>query len=401
MRRNPIADRVAIVGVGVAPYARNAPGATYGSLAIRASIAAIRDAGLTAADIDGVCGSTVNAQYLQPALGFGPLTWFANPSVPIGNQLVAAMNAIHAGACDTVLVCHAVLRRPTLSRSAGADPLRHRAALGLRLDDPRAFLGSGHVEGEPWGLFGAAGYAAWAGRYVHDHHLPREQLGLIAVNGRTNAAGNDNAVYRDPLTIDDYLTGRMVREPLCLYDMDVAVDGADAFVLTTVERARDLDVEPVLVHAASLGQAPEWSEAGTVDLEHTGQAVVMDALWAKADLGLADVDVFLPYDGFSIIALKWFESVGYCGPGEAGAFLASHWDDGRQRIDIDGRVLVNPHGGSLSEGATQGSGHVREAVRQLRGEAGPRQRDRPRVALVTTGGFFFNAQGLVLRTDGA
>jgi acetyl-CoA acetyltransferase len=110
------------------------------------------------------------------------------------------------------------------------------------------------------------------------------------------------------------------------------------------------------------------------------------------------VDVFLPYDGFSIITLGWIENTGWCPPGEAGRFLEQHWDKEGNRVLINGRVPINPHGGSLSEGATRGSGHIREAVVQLRGGAGDRQVPGARAALVTPGGFFFNSQGFVLRT---
>jgi acetyl-CoA acetyltransferase len=125
--------------------------------------------------------------------------------------------------------------------------------------------------------------------------------------------------------------------------------------------------------------------------------VVIDALRARSDFWIDDVDVFLPYDGFSIITLNWIENAGWCGPGEAGDFLAEHWDSESGRVLIDGRVPINPHGGSLSEGGTQGSGHVREAVFQLQGRAGPRQVPGASTALVTPGGFFFNAQGMTLR----
>ena len=177
------------------------------------------------------------------------------------------------------------------------------------------------------------------------------------------------------------------------------MDGADAFVLTTAERARDLRPDPVLVHAATTGLVERNDEDQLPDLSRHGQHVVVEQLRAKSDLWLSDVDVYLPYDGFTVITLCWIENAGWCGPGEAGSFLESHWDAERNRVLIDGRVPVNPHGGSLSEGATRGSGHVREAVVQLRGEAGVRQAPGARAALVTAGGFFFNSQGAFFRRD--
>ncbi len=141
-------------------------------------------------------------------------------------------------------------------------------------------------------------------------------------------------------------------------------------------------------------------EDQTPSLRRHGQHATIDALRAKSDFWIDDVDVFFPYDGFSIIALNWLENVGWCGPGEAGSFIEDHWithEDGTGRILIKGRIPVNPHGGSLSEGATQGSGHLREAVHQLQGLAGDRQVESAERALVNLGGFFFNAQGIMLR----
>ncbi|MCC6438784.1 MAG: thiolase family protein [Acidimicrobiales bacterium] len=395
--RNPARDQVAIVGIGRSPYSRDRAGCTPGSLVLDACIAAARDAGLGATDIDGICGSMVAAQYVQAALGIPAVSWFANPQAVIGNQLVAAVAAVHSGMCDVALVYHHAYRLPWASRSAAQDPMRRRATLGVA--DARSWYGTGHVDTGPNSMFGANAYAAWAGRYLHDHGYTREALGRVALNSRTNAAANPNAVYREPLTMDAYLAGRMVRDPLSVYDMDIPVDAADAFIVTTTERARDLPRPPVLVHAATLGHTDYGSEEQLRDLDHAGQVVVTRKLWAKSELTLADVDVFFPYEGFSNIALAWFENVGYCGRGEGGAFVAQHWVEAEQRIVIDGRIPVNTHGGSLSEGGTQGAGHLYEACLQLRGEAGPRQVPGAEVALVTPGGYYFNSQGFLLRAD--
>ena len=131
-------------------------------------------------------------------------------------------------------------------------------------------------------------------------------------------------------------------------------------------------------------------------LDHHGQQITIEALKAKSDFWIEDCDVYFPYDGFSIITLNWIENAGWCGRGEAGEFLAQHWDEKSQRVLIDGRIPINPHGGSLSEGGTQGSGHLREAVLQLQGRAGDRQVEGAQRAIVTAGGFFFNAQGVTL-----
>ena len=113
---------------------------------------------------------------------------------------------------------------------------------------------------------------------------------------------------------------------------------------------------------------------------------MVETLKARSDVWLSDVDVFFPYDGFSIITLGWIENFGWCKPGGAGRFLEEHWDEDSGRVMIDGRIPINPHGGSLSEGATRGSGHLREAVVQLRGEAEERQVAGARSALIVATG---------------
>ncbi len=399
--RNPAKDKVAIAGVGLSPYARDRGATTELALLLEAAVAAIRDAGLSAADIDGVVGGGLLTGGIDPAtvvsaLRLPEVTWWTRAAPPIMNHLVAAINAVWTGACEVALVYHSVYRVGGFSRSASTDPFRRRATFGL--PDGRAATGDGHTDAEPWSMHGSAGYAAWAGRYLAEFGASREDLGRIAINDRTNAAANPNAVLRDPLTMDAYLAGRMIREPLCLYDMDVPVDGADAFIVTTAERARDLPTPAVLIHAATMGMTAPPEEHLAAGLDATGQQVAARDLKAKSDLWLDDIDLFFPYDGFSFVALRCFEVYGFCGPGEAGAFLADNWDAVENRIKIKGRVPVNTHGGSLSEGGSQGAGHLREAVTQLRGQAGRRQVPGARVALLTPGGFFFNAQGLVLRT---
>jgi acetyl-CoA acetyltransferase len=397
---NPARGRVAFAGVGRSRYNRDRDNRdSIGAITLRACQEAIQDAGLSADDIDGVCGSMVNSQYVQMGLGLGEVSWFANPELVIGNQLVAARNAIWSGAATTVLVYHTVYRLPFQSKAAADDPLRRRAAIMEARSDYRGFYGTGHVDFEPYGISGPTTYAPWASRYVHDFDVPRERFGLVAVNAHTNALGNPGAAIRRPLTIEQYLAGRMIREPLTIYDMDVVVDGADAFIMTTTERAADLARKPVIVENATLGRTEESSDIGNPDFDNTGQQIVVRRLKNSTDIDLTQVDVVFPYDGFSILMLVWLESLGFCKRGEATEFLAQHWDEQQSRVLVRGHARINPHGGSLTEGATQGAGHVREAVLQLRGDAGARQVPGARTALVASGGMLYNAQGLLLSVD--
>jgi acetyl-CoA acetyltransferase len=390
MTRNPIKDQVAIVGVGSSGFRRDFGDRSCASLAYEAATKAIADAGLAASDIDGITGTTragaPPTHKMAAALGIPAVTHYAQTSPVIGFPLVDAMNAVFSGSCDSVLLYHAVYRLPGISRAAASDPFR--SSLG--------WLGTNPM---PEDVSRAVGYTAWASRYYHEYRPTREHFGYIAINDRTGAIDNPLAPMSTPITMDDYLAARMVREPLCLLDMDLPVDGADAFVLTTAERARDLPQRPVLIHAATTGLVDRNEEDQLADLQHHGQQIVARTLQEKSDIKLTEADVYFPYDGFTIMTLAWFENIGWCGPGQAGPFIEDHWDATENRILINGKVPVNTHGGALSEGATQGSGHLREAVIQLRGQAGRRQLPGADTALITPGGFFFNSQGIVLRAE--
>ena len=387
MARNPVKDQVAIVGIGCTGFSRHDT-RTPLALGLEAATKAVRDAGLTANDIDGVVAlgepGAPGPQQFASALGVDSVTHWTRPSPVVMFSLVDAVNAIYAGSADTILVISSMIRLPWNSRSAANDPFRRRIPSG--------------VPGIPESVAMATGYTAWASRYLYEYGVTREAWARIAVNGRTNALRNPLAAIDKPLTLDDYYEARMIRDPLCMLDMDLPADGADAFVLTTAERAKALPHTPVLVHATATGMVGENTEDQLVSLQRHGQHIVVEQLKAKGDFWIDEVDVFFPYDGFTVITTGWIENTGYCAPGTAGDFLREHWVEDENRVMIDGRVPINPHGGGLSEGATRGTGHVREAVTQLRGEAGERQVDGARTALVTPGGFFFNSQGALLRT---
>jgi acetyl-CoA acetyltransferase len=378
-------DRVAIAGASTTGFVATNLNRTQASLAAEACIDVIGKCGITRGDIDGLCGSWPSAAVLQSTLGIPEVTWFGNPVIPMVDHVATAAAAVHAGLCEVALIYHAAYRAPWNSGSALKDPFRRIATPGL--SDPQP---------GPETMAAVVGYTGWASRYMYEYGVTREDFGLVAINARSNAGRNPAAAMREPLSMDDYLSAPMIREPLCLYDMDPAVDGADAFIVTTTERARDMALPPILINAAVLGQVRHNEEDQTVSLRQHGQQVVVETLKAKSDFWIDDIDVYFPYDGFTPITLNWIDNAGWCKPGEAGAFLREHWVAEEGRALINNRIPVNPHGGSLSEGATQASGHIREAVHQLQGVAGDRQVADARRALITAGGFFFNAQGLTL-----
>ena len=389
--RYAVKDRVAIVGVGSTGFRRSRPDRSLLSFVAEAATKAIADSGLGREEIGGVCGIApyvpgwfgVNPQTLTATLGLPEVHYQSFELPPIGHVLSNAVHAVYAGACDAALVYNGIYRSAALSRSAGADPVRRQIA---------------PPEDAGYGLLSHVDFAAYGQQYFERHGATRRHLGMIAINGRTGALRNELAVMDEPLTMEQYLAGRMIRDPLCIYDCDVPVDGADAFVLTTAERARDLPGPAVLVHAGTVANAGARAVPGRPELTASGQHVAAASLRARSDLWIDDMDVYFPYDGFGVIALAAMEAMGFGPPGEVPQLLEDWWSEDEQRLLIGGRVAVNPHGGALSEGGTQGSGHVREAVLQLRGQAGPRQVPGARTAILNPGGMFHNPQGFVFRS---
>jgi len=360
------------------------------SLTVDACLAAVADAGLTLDDVDGLSTypgglgmgmSEGGVTTVEEALRIRPTWTNGGGDLPgPGGSVIAAMLAVSAGLCRHVL-CFRTVWESTY------------AALGLH-------GGGGRVSGpmQEWRLpFGAASAANWIGlnasQYLHRYGATRELLGWIAVNGRAGAARNPDAIYREPMTMDDYLSARPITTPFGLYDCDVPCDASIALVVSAADAAPDLPKPAVRVDAVGtqILERVSWDQ-GT--LTHEPQVLGQCAhLWTRTDLRPDDVDVALLYDGFTFNCVSWLEGLGFCGFGEATDFL-----DGGKRIALDGDLPVNPHGGQLSEGRTHGYGFFHEAVLQLRGEAGERQVTGARTAVVTSGGGTPSGV-LLLRTD--
>jgi acetyl-CoA acetyltransferase len=217
-----------------------------------------------------------------------------------------------------------------------------------------------------------------ARRHFHQYGTTREQLAQIALTARHNAGLNPKAVYRDQLTLDEYMSAPMIADPLCIYDCDVHCDGSTAFVLSHHDYARD--APNVTVCIESIGMAParrtEWA---LQDLPPSQRAA--DQMWGRTELNPADVHVAGLYDGFSMLTMLWLESLGFCLPGESGSFV-----ENGERIAISGQLPLNTHGGQLSAGRLHGFGFIHEMCLQLRGQAEDRQCPGPlEVAAVAVG----------------
>jgi acetyl-CoA acetyltransferase len=370
-------DKVALTGIGMSDIGRRLMAPPL-SLTIRACEAAIADAGLSIDDIDGLStypgGGNVGpfgeggVTALESALGIRP-TWH-NGGIETfgpGGSVIAAMLAVATGLARHVLCFR------TLWEATYAELIKQgRIAPPVRSDS--WFF--------PFGAVSAAHTLAQnAQRHFHRYGTTRETLGWIALNQRANAQLNPTAIYRKPMTMEDYLEARMITTPFGLYDCDVPCDGAVAVIVSAVDAARDLAKPPVLVEAVGtqIIERLDWDQS---TLTHEPQALGQAAhLWTRTSLRPDDVDVAELYDGFTINCLSWIEALGFCGIGEAKDFL-----DGGKNIARDGVLPLNTHGGQLSHGRTHGMGLVHEAVTQLRGEAGERQVANARVGVVSSGG---------------
>ena len=400
MARNPLRDQVAIVGVGSTDYSRDLQRSELG-IALEAATRAITDAGIDRQEIDGLCGAGktplamggAGFLSLQGALGIDCCTWVKNGW--LGSAFVYAVEAVFSGLADTVLLVQTSMRSVTMSRAAARDPYRRRAAA---YSDIGGDVGIGDFS-KRW-IHSGEPYAAIMRRYMHDYGVGGDAFGLIAVNNRSHGSRNPAAVQRHPITLEDYYASRMIWDPMRMADMDVPVDCGEALVITTAERARDLDVKPVLVHAMSLGatRIGEYYE-NFQGWTSNCLTVALQGLWDRAELTLDEIDLFYPYDGYSVDAVAITEAAGWCKPGEAEALFKSSWDPVQNIMRLRDRVLVMPNGGGLGHGRADGANLYADAVRRLRGDIVSPGEISPASALVGIGSFFHDPAAVVLRSE--
>jgi acetyl-CoA acetyltransferase len=353
-------------------------------LTIEGCLEAIADAGLTPADIDGL------ATY-PGAGGGGP--GFSGPGSPDVQDALRLRLNWHRGGIEGPGQMTAVI---DASVAVSAGLARH--VLCYRTVSESTAQGSGRREGIGTGVprmggslqwsipFRAYSAACWlainAQRHFHEFGTTREQLGMIPVTQRTNAGLNPKAIFRDPMTLDDYLGARMITTPFGLFDCDVPADGCTAVVVSVPEHAAAMPKTPIAIEAVgtALRGRPSWDQFDDMTTMSARDAAA--SMWERTSLTPADVDIAELYDGFSFLTLCWLEELGFCGHGEGGAFI-----EGGQRIARDGQLPLNTHGGQLSAGRLHGFGFIHEAVVQLRGEGGARQVPKPaEVAAVANGG---------------
>lgn len=356
-------DRCAIVGIGETDYSRNS-GRSDLTLATQAALAAMEDAGVSPLEIDGIvrCDmDTVHSNDLIEAIGLPNVTYWSDVGqggVAPAGMVGQAVGAILSGQASTVLVFRELNGRSGRRYGQSAS---HQVRTG----------GGGTYDElyQPYGLLTAGQvFALMAQRHMIEFGTTPEQLASIPLVCRARAQTNPRAqMYERPLTLDDYMSARMISSPLRLFDFCLESDGACAVIVTSSERAKDLRQPPVTIRAVTQATTPS-PQPGTMypvlarpNITELPATAAAEVLYARAGMGPGDIDVAQFYDCFSITVLLQIEDWGFCAKGEGGAFVSSG------AIDLGGSLPINTGGGHLSEGYMHGLNHVVEGVRQMRG----------------------------------
>jgi acetyl-CoA acetyltransferase len=292
-----------------------------------------------------------------------------------------AAAALRQGLCDTVLVTY------------GSDFL---SRMGRTLGTGGVGRGSRRISGmnmweAPYGLSLVGSYALVAQRHMHEFGTRPEQLAEISVGVREFAGLNPDAMYRDPITVNDVLSSRMIADPLHKLECCVVSDGGGALLLTTEERARDLPQVPIRVLGAA-GAQTHWNISQMDDFTRSAAQKCAPETFAQAGVTHDDIDTIQFYDSFTITVLMLLEDCGFCAKGEGGAYVAEG------HLKRGGKLPLNTDGGGLSSSHSgmRGIFLLIEAVRQLRGQAGEAQVPDCELALCAGSGGYLSCIGTVI-----
>jgi acetyl-CoA acetyltransferase len=378
--------KIVIAGIGETEQGKIPNKSSFQFLS-EASKIAIEDAGIKKSDVDGLVTAfslvehtfmhcTTFADYfgLRPkffssvAIGGATAVWMA----------AEAAMAIASGQADVVLCVRGDNTLSGISSSGMVALIREMC----------------HAEFEfPYGLTTPGGYALAAQRYFHDYNAKQEHLAAVAVTMRKHAGMKENAMNKEPLTIEEVVNSRVIAEPLRKYDCSIISDGGAAFIVTTEEKAKALRIQKPLAYLWGMGQGYSHQYLTTLhDLDQIYDAIGSsgERAFKTAGVGPEDVDVAFLYDCFTITVLLELEGLGFMPKGEAGPFAL----EGRLEIGKD--LPLNTHGGLLSQAHLGAMHHVVEATAQLRGEAGQRQVKDAEVALVHGNGGIVSAHSTII-----
>ena len=387
-------NKVAIAGIGFSAIERQSS-TPLGEHAMVAARAAIDDAGLQLTDIDGLATyptapfagaknqdgeDVITPEFFLTGAQFGDIAWYSQAGAGlVASAMRDATNALIADACNYALVWRAMY-----------------VPLGAYVRVPTSHFGGDAQFTAPYGISSPIQWHALAyRRYMELYDTDRDSMGQFVVNSRNNANKNKHAYFSDKtLSHEEYLVGRMISDPICLFDCDIPVTACVAVVMTTAERARDLQNPPAMI--AAIGQQtvtrPPLLRYIMNDHIESGKPLA-DQLWRDSGLGPADMSAAQLYDGFSPSTYYWLEAAGFCGRGEAYEFVR----DGR--IEIDGEMPLNTFGGSLSQGRLHGMGHIIAAALQVTDRAGVRQVKDAESVVVMDGSPMLRGGGLIVVRD--
>lgn len=353
-----ISGNIAIAGAYEHP-SRFSPDKTELQIMAECAKGALDEAGLTIGDVDGLFGASMS----MGMMGIVDLAEYLNLKPDYldgtnigGSSFVAhvshAAAAINAGMCEVALILY------------GSTASSTSMAIGT---GGRGGSSPGESFTTPYGMTTVGSYAMYANLHMQRYGTTSEQLAEIAVAMRHHASLNPNAKMRQPITVDDVMSSRVISTPLHLLDCCIISDGGGAVVVTSIERARDLAKKPVVLLGA--GEAVTHQEVGSSDLLTIAAKQSGDRAFAMAGVTREDMDLALIYDSFTITVLATLENLGFCKPGEGGDFVSN------DRIKLGGALPVNPDGGGLSSNhpGMRGIFLIIEAVKQLRGEGEQRQ----------------------------
>ncbi|HEY3702499.1 MAG TPA: lipid-transfer protein [Acidimicrobiales bacterium] len=389
---NRLADEAAIVGIGATEFSKDS-GRSEMRLAVEATAAALDDAGIEPAQVDGMVTFTMDGNpeiEIARNLGIGELSFFSRIHHGGGAACATveqAAMAVATGVAD-VVVCY----RAFNERSG------RRFGAGVQDRPPMPTAESAHFSWyAPFGLLTPAQWVAmFATRYMHEYGATSEDFGRVAVADRRHAASNPAAwFYEQPITLDDHQRSRWIVEPLHLLDCCQESDGAQALVVTSRERAADLRQPPAVIRAAAQGAGEEqdmmtsYYRDSITGLPEMG--LVARQLWATAGIGPADIQTAVIYDHFTPFVLCQLEEFGFCGRGEAKDFLR----DGN--VELGGALPINTHGGQLGEAYIHGMNGIAEGVRQVRGTSVNEVKGVEHV--LVTAGTGVPTSGLILGVD--
>ena len=367
-----LSGRVAIVGVGETEVG-SVPSLTATQMYVKSCRLALEDAGLTNREVDGIITGNswsephyYHAEWIAEYLGIQPR--YCLTVATGGGTILAAMHhaasAIEAGLCETVLVAAADNWLSAFTREKMVEMMAANA---------------GHTQFEvPYGSFVPALYALFARAHMSKYGSTAEQYAAVAVSGRKHAALHPGAQMRETLEISDVLESKRVADPLHLLDCALISDGGAAVVLTSRQRARDLRKKPIYV--LGFGEAHQHEHVSqAISLIETAATDSGARAFEMAGLTRDDVDMAMLYDPFTPTVIMFLEDLGFCDRGEGGAFVQAG------ETELGGRLPVNTNGGLLSYAHPGNPGALLmsvEAIRQLRGDCGPRQVTDAEVALV-------------------